>query len=92
MERNGVTEILLHAPLENASSVEKSAALSPPEVATHPKKRKKHVPALPGRHSEGETLDEALANIREAAELWLEVTADATTAPSDSIQLQKIEL
>jgi antitoxin HicB len=31
-------------------------------------------PALPGCHSEGETLDEALANIREAAELWLEVS------------------
>jgi antitoxin HicB len=32
------------------------------------------VPALPGCHSEGETLDEAMANIREAAELWLEVS------------------
>ncbi len=50
------------------------------------------VPALPGCHSEGETLAEALANIREAAELWLEVTADATAAPADSIQMQEIEL
>ena len=32
------------------------------------------VPALPGCRSEGETLDEALANIREAADLWLEVS------------------
>jgi antitoxin HicB len=37
------------------------------------------VPALPGCHSEGETLEETLANIREAAELCLEVTADAMT-------------
>ena len=30
------------------------------------------VPSLPGCISEGETLDEALANIREAIELYLE--------------------
>jgi predicted RNase H-like HicB family nuclease len=30
------------------------------------------VPALPGCFSEGETLEEARANIREAAALWLE--------------------
>lgn len=29
-------------------------------------------PALPGAASEGETRDEALSNIREAMELWLE--------------------
>jgi predicted RNase H-like HicB family nuclease len=30
-----------------------------------------HVPALPGCASQGDTLEEALANIREAAELYL---------------------
>jgi predicted RNase H-like HicB family nuclease len=31
-----------------------------------------YVPSLPGCISEGETVDEALANIREAIELYLE--------------------
>ena len=30
-------------------------------------------PSVPGCHSQGETLDEALANVREAIELCLEV-------------------
>ncbi len=34
------------------------------------------VPAFPGCYSQGETLDEALTNIREAAELWLEVASE----------------
>ncbi len=34
------------------------------------------VPAMPGCHSQGETLPEALANIREAADLWVEVVAE----------------
>lgn len=34
------------------------------------------VPALPGCVSEGDTWDEMLANIREAAEGWLEVSAE----------------
>jgi predicted RNase H-like HicB family nuclease len=34
------------------------------------------VPAMPGCHSQGESLDEALANIREAADLWTEVVAE----------------
>jgi predicted RNase H-like HicB family nuclease len=35
-----------------------------------------HVPALPGCISEGETEDEALANIKEAIELYLDPTED----------------
>ena len=54
------------------------------------------VPALPGCHSQGETLDEALANIREAADLWLEVTEEAASAAlcqqSSNAELQEIEL
>ena len=54
------------------------------------------VPALPGCFSQGETREEALSNIREAAELWLEVSADeaATEAEGQGIdaELQEIEL
>ena len=31
---------------------------------------------LPGGHSQGDTRDEALLNIREAIQLWLEVEAE----------------
>jgi predicted RNase H-like HicB family nuclease len=34
------------------------------------------VPALPGCVSEGDTFDEVIANIREAAEGWIEVSTD----------------
>jgi predicted RNase H-like HicB family nuclease len=32
------------------------------------------VPSLPGCHSDGQTRDEALANVKEAIELWIEDT------------------
>ena len=35
-----------------------------------------HVPSLPGCASEGDTLEESLANIREAIELYLEPVED----------------
>ncbi len=53
------------------------------------------VPALPGCYSEGETLPEALHNIREAAELWLEVSSERAAAEvhqSAGAELQEIEL
>jgi predicted RNase H-like HicB family nuclease len=34
------------------------------------------IPALPGCHTEGETLDEVRVNLREAAEGWLAVAHD----------------
>lgn len=43
-------------------------------------------PSLPGCHSQGETIDEALANIREAIELYIEVLLeDGLPVPDDSL-------
>ena len=54
------------------------------------------VPALQGCHSQGDTLQEALDNIREAAELWLEVVAETAgdEAARDELgsELREIEL
>ena len=49
------------------------------------------VPALKGCYSEGDTLEETLANIREAAEGWLEVAAEQTQATGPA-QLAEIDL
>ncbi len=43
-----------------------------------------HVPALPGCISEGDTLDEARKNIREAIDLYLEF-ADEARIPAGSL-------
>jgi predicted RNase H-like HicB family nuclease len=40
-------------------------------------------PSLPGCHSQGETIDEVLANIREAIELYIEVLEE------DGLQARK---
>ena len=54
------------------------------------------VPAMPGCHSQGESLAEAIANLREAADLWIEVVAEraAREAQIDAphAELQEIEL
>ncbi|MBI1760093.1 MAG: type II toxin-antitoxin system HicB family antitoxin [Acidobacteria bacterium] len=51
------------------------------------------VPALPGCVSEGDTLAETLANIREAAQGWLAVAADRIlAAPLPQTQVMEIEL
>ncbi len=44
-----------------------------------------YVPALPGCISEGESIDEALANVREAIELYLEPVEDDWTEDEGSI-------
>ena len=49
------------------------------------------VPALPGCVSEGDTYDDALANIREVAEGWFAV-ADETVFENTDGQLVEIEL
>ena len=49
------------------------------------------VPALPGCVSEGETLEEVRANIREAAEGWLEVASEREPAEQPTF-VQEIEL
>jgi predicted RNase H-like HicB family nuclease len=49
------------------------------------------VPALPGCFSEGETREEVLGNIREAAEGWLAAAAERATGEPDA-QVVEIEL
>jgi len=46
------------------------------------------VPALPGCISEGDTKEEALRNIREAIELYLEPVEDDTSLSPDAEQLE----
>jgi predicted RNase H-like HicB family nuclease len=47
-----------------------------------------YVTSLPGCISEGETRDEALANIREAIELYLEPIEDDTVGIPNAEQLE----
>jgi len=46
------------------------------------------VPALPGCISEGDTKDEALRNIREAIQLYLEPVEDDASLRPDAEQLE----
>ncbi|HEM46922.1 MAG TPA: type II toxin-antitoxin system HicB family antitoxin [Alphaproteobacteria bacterium] len=51
-------------------------------------------PSLPGCVSQGRTREEALANIKEAMELWLEVEAEESGAAPEprTIELAEIEV
>jgi len=49
------------------------------------------IPALPGCLSEGESYDEVLANIREAAAGWIEVATDREFDDADA-QVVEVEL
>ena len=51
------------------------------------------VPALKGCHSQGDTLDEAVANIREAIEVYLESLRNANEPiPMEDILIKPIEV
>ncbi len=50
------------------------------------------VPSLPGCISEGDTLEEALANIKEAIELYIEtLEAHGEPVPDDNILVRMVE-
>lgn len=51
-----------------------------------------HVPALPGCWSQGDTKQDALANIKEAAELWLEVQQDRPESGSAKSEVALISI
>lgn len=50
-----------------------------------------YIPSLPGCISEGETVEEALQNIEEAAELYLEAIED-DLVPDEQALVREIEL
>ncbi len=50
-----------------------------------------HIPSLPGCISEGETVEEALTNIREAIELYLAPVEDDWVV-DENVAVQEIEL
>jgi len=50
-----------------------------------------YVPSLPGCISEGDTVDEALRNVQEAIELYLEPAAD-DHVPADGALVRELQL
>ncbi|MCL4395436.1 MAG: type II toxin-antitoxin system HicB family antitoxin [Chloroflexi bacterium] len=50
-----------------------------------------HCPALKGVHSQGSTYEQALANIREAIEGWLDVERESGDAPPNKSIVGKEE-
>jgi predicted RNase H-like HicB family nuclease len=50
------------------------------------------VPALPGCVSQGETMDELLANTREAAQAWLDTAPPAATESAEPRQVVELSV
>jgi predicted RNase H-like HicB family nuclease len=49
-----------------------------------------HVPALKGCWSQGDTRPEAIANVREAIEAWLETEQDKSENSSDPADIELV--
>lgn len=49
-----------------------------------------HVPELPGCHTEGDSIEEVMANIKEAIELYLEYTHDKVENAMTFVAVKKI--
>jgi predicted RNase H-like HicB family nuclease len=50
------------------------------------------VPALPGCVSQGETMDELFANMREAIQAWLDTAPPDDTQPTEPRQVVELTL
>jgi predicted RNase H-like HicB family nuclease len=50
------------------------------------------VPALPGCVSQGETMDELLANMREAIQAWLDTTPPDAPQPAEPRQVVELSV
>ena len=51
-----------------------------------------YIPSLPGCISQGETKEEALKNIKEAIELWLEPDENELIVYSDKVKTETITI
>lgn len=51
-----------------------------------------HAPALKGCWSQGKTREEAIANIREAIEAWLEVEQDKAEQPGGQVDVELVNV
>ena len=48
------------------------------------------VPALPGCHSQGKSIDQLLERMQEAIGLWLEVNGEDSPSPLELVGIQRI--
>jgi predicted RNase H-like HicB family nuclease len=85
---------VLKSVIVGLSQIIKVGAIMKLQVVVHPAEEGgfwAEIPALAGCVSEGETLEETLFNIKEAAEGWLEV-ASMRIKGNNQIQIAEIEL